>query len=60
MTGNTTASPAAPFAGTSATANGGARLVLTQTGPAELADQSRTFHDAWRELIESLATNLKG
>jgi uncharacterized protein YndB with AHSA1/START domain len=40
--------------------NGGARLVLTQTGPAELADQSRAFHDAWRELIESLATNLKG
>jgi uncharacterized protein YndB with AHSA1/START domain len=32
--------------------NGGARLVLTQTGPAE------EFLPAWRELIESLAADL--
>jgi hypothetical protein len=32
--------------------NGGARLVLTQTGPAE------EFLPAWRDLIESLATDL--
>ncbi|HEY0472937.1 MAG TPA: activator of HSP90 ATPase, partial [Kribbella sp.] len=32
--------------------NGGARLVLTQTGPAD------EFLPAWRELIESLAAEL--
>ena len=43
--------------------NGGARLVLTQTGPAGLADQSAAFKEAlkeaWHELIESLAANLR-
>jgi uncharacterized protein YndB with AHSA1/START domain len=34
--------------------NGGARVVLTQTGPAE------EFLPAWRDLIESLAADLAG
>jgi uncharacterized protein YndB with AHSA1/START domain len=37
----------------------GARLVLTQTGPAELADERSTALSAWRHHLHSLARQLR-
>lgn len=37
---------------------GGARIVLTQTGPEELAEQRATALKAWHQHIGALATRL--
>ncbi|WP_211840655.1 SRPBCC domain-containing protein [Saccharopolyspora hirsuta] len=39
---------------------GGARIVLTQTGPAELSDQREAALDAWQQHLEALVVRLHG
>jgi len=39
--------------------NGGARVVLTHTGPAEAAPHCDELYDAWHDLIEGLAADIR-